>query len=780
MVPANGIVLCLAYILGLLSTVIPWKISGMSLGGVGVLILGIGAARIAPQFWRTGPKSKIWLIAGVVGLCASLYLQGRVPQPSASDISRLLSTSNTAAEVQVLNVTVQGRVTTTPRLTRSQKLQFWLAPTFVYPNEVKGKEQPLTQGQQVTGKLYVTTPLMQATGLRPGQAISVSGTLYQPKPALNPGGFDFQAYLAQEGGFAGLKGLQVTLPQDIKVPTWGWWSVRQKILRSQLQWLDTPEGLLISSMVLGGRVVDLPYDIRDQFAQIGLAHALAASGFQTSLILGAVLTLASRLSSWWKFGLGFACLLLFLGLTGIQPAVLRAVIMGTGALIALVMERKVRPLNSLLLAATLLLLFDPLWIWNLGFQLSLLATMGLLVTVTPLSKYLDWLPPLIAVAIAVPIAAYIWTLPLQLYAFGIVSPYSILVNVITTPLISAISLGGFVSAIAALIWPMAGSATAWLLYFPAHWLIAIVNGFSQLPGSTTAVGTISVLQLILLYGLIGWVWLKPWWHRRWWAALMMGICLVAIPAWQAHRTLFRVTVLAASEEMVSVIQDKGRVALINSGNETTARLTVLPFLQQQGINQVDWGITTDTHETNKNGWLQILGRLPIKTLYEGVLPPASNNPAVVQTIQNLRRRLQSNQGTYQELREAEAIEMGSSSMQAIAAESNVWQLDIHSHPWLCFSNLKLTEQNKLSLAGRLPQSQVLWWTGEPLSPELLEVVQPEVAIASASKLDPATLKQLQAFNIRVYWTGRDGALQWTPQDGFEGILEPTENNASLL
>jgi competence protein ComEC len=82
-------------------------------------------------------------------------------------------------------------------VTRSQRGQFWLEATQLdIENESK----------EVTGNLYVTVPLLQVTGLHEGGAIAVTGSLYKPKPAANPGGFDFQAYLAQEGGFAGLKG----------------------------------------------------------------------------------------------------------------------------------------------------------------------------------------------------------------------------------------------------------------------------------------------------------------------------------------------------------------------------------------------------------------------------------------------------------------------------------------------------------------------------------------------------------------------------------------------
>ena len=524
MTQTSGVILCLAYILGLLSTVIFW-------GGYGILALGIGTVilcrsrftKTLPSGWRVGQKPLVWLAAGAVGLLATMYFQARVPQPAANDISKFVASGSSRYQEQL--VTVQGKVASTPHLTRSQKAQFWLEATEL--EEVKGAGEQRSKG--VTGKLYVTVPLAQAAGIYPGEAIALTGSLYKPKSAINPGGFDFQAYLAKSGTFARLKGRQVNLlAQETKLK-WGWWTVSQRIIRSQRRWLGSPEGPLVSAIVLGHQAVDLPYAIQDQFVQVGLAHAIVASGFKVSLILGLLLSVTRRLSQRVQFIVGTVALITYAGLTGFHPPVLRAAVMGFGALIALVLRRKRKPLNSVLTSGTLLLLINPLWIWDIGFELSFLATLGLIVTVPPLIKRLDWLPPAIASLVAVQIATYLWTLPLTLHVFSVVAPYSIVVNILTTPLISIISIGGILSAFTALLCPLAGSALAWLLYYPTYILIAIVHFFCQLPGNSVTVSTVSVLQLSTLYGLMGLVWLQPWWQRRWWLASLMAIGLVSIP-----------------------------------------------------------------------------------------------------------------------------------------------------------------------------------------------------------------------------------------------------------
>lgn len=782
---AVGFTLCLAYILGLLATAIPG-------GGYGVLLLGVVAAAIARQrfnlpraiaqrlnwlqHWPSDLKPALLITAGLVGLLASFYLQTRTPQPTTDDISRLIGNSS-ASQEQI--VTVQGKVASLPHLTRSQRAQFWLQANQMY--QVVSPDQTAETSRTVSGKVYVTVPLLQATGLQPGQLVGVTGSLYKPQAAQNPGGFDFQKYLAQEGSFIGLSARQIVVASTSDQPTWGWWMIRQRIVQAQVRWLGSPEGPLVSAMVLGGRTVDLPYDIKDQFAKIGLAHALAASGFQTSLILGVVLAATRRFSARLQLLAGVSALGLFLGLAGFQPAVLRATLMGLGALVALVLQRRVKPIASLLIAATVLLLLNPLWIWNLGFQLSILATLGLLVTVVPLVKRLDWLPPTIATALAVPIAAYLWTLPLQLYGFGLVSPYSILVNLITTPLIALISLGGVISAVAAMIWPLAGSASAWLLYYPTHVLIAIVSFFSQLPGNAIAIGTISVVQVVALYGLIGLVWLQAWWRRYWWIAGLLAAMAIAIPLWSNYSNLFQVTVLATKGEPVLVVQDRGRVGLVNSGDETNASLTVLPFLQKQGANQIDWAIAPQASNNSNRGWVQILNSLPVQTFYREAILKSDDQeltPIADPSDTSLPNSIPSEQS--QTLGVNQKVQIGDSTLQVLNTSPTVWKFRLQNQDWLWLNHLKSREQNTLAGSGRLSPTPILWWTGEPLAGNLLQVVKPHVAIASATSIDPDTLTQLKQRKVQVYWTGRDGAVQWTPNQGFTATQESEENEAFVF
>jgi len=886
---ATGVIFCLAYIVGLISTGVSW-------GRYGILAVGISAAVAMPKLLlkytrnslkttkkrrsRTKenvvaepletreelsllerlPRAKwVWAVAGLTAFLASFYLAVRSPQPAINDISKLIPVGGNTQEVAV---TVRGRVVSTPRLTRSGRSQFWLETDLV--SEINGGEGGVIVNREVSGKLYVTVPLLQATGLYADNTIAVVGSLYKPQPPSNPGAFDFKAYLAREGAFVGLKGRQIDWKRENAIAdvnrgnskTIGLWdasgmqpskiqAMRQRIVRSQLSQLDVPEGPLISAIALGKQAVDLPYNIRDSFVQAGLAHAIAASGTQVSMVLALVIALTRRFSKQLQFGFGVGALFLLVGLTGFEASICRAALMGFGTLFALVLSREVKPLGLLLIAATILLLVNPLWIWDLGFQLSFLATLGLVVTAPPLMAKLDWMPPAIASILVIPIAASVWVLPLLLYVFSVVSPYSILVNIIAAPLLWILSIGGMVSALAGLIFPPAGSVLVQVLEYPAKWLIAIAQYFSQLPGNSVAVGQVSVFQLIALYSLICWVWLGgssatdsvadltdvssatsnvrdltdvtdrrrkqekrgkqevgrkknqgkgkgkqgknrvvslPSFSAAWILplALVMGIAIVVLPAWHVQSSLFQVTLLATSDEPVLVIQDQGKVALINSGDESTVRFTVLPFLQQQGVNSVNFAIATHGHLGLSGGWGKLLERLPIKAFYDNNAPKQINRG----NNQELMTAVQSRQGVYFPLETNSKIDLGSTRLQFVDAEIPVVELLVGARTWLLVGDMTPEAQSMLSkrlaATGTLKRTQVLLWSGKPLTAELLGAVGPQVAIASANEIDPETAAQLRQTKTQIFWTGRDGALQWTPSGGFKTTLESEENQTSFL
>jgi competence protein ComEC len=748
----GAIVLCLAYIVGLIATYWSW-------GRWGLLFLAIPTAWCWWRFWRKGPPLRWGAVAIAVALLATVYLPLRFPNPADTDISQFIKATAERGTSQF--AIVQGVVDSYPRVTRNHRSQFWLKATQL--NEIQGDIlRPADISKPITGKIYVTVPLISSTGLQPGVDVSVTGTLYLPQVSANPGGLDFREYLRRSGAFAGMRGVQLQVVDETQTQQWSWGKIRQRIVAAQVRWLDIPAGPLVSAMVMGADAVDIPSDLRDCFVRVGLAHALAASGFQVSLILNALLSLTRRrLSVQGQFNLGIVLLLVFLGLTGFQPAVIRSVVMGVAVLIALRTKRQVNPLNALLLAATLLLLINPLWIWDIGFELSFLATLGLIITVEPLQRKLDWLPPMIADLITVPLAATIWTLPLQLYVFKVFPLYSLPANILTSPLISIVSIGGMVSAIAGAIFPIAGSAIGAILYFPTQLLIAIVQLFNNFPATSIAVGEIATWQFCLLYALILLVWLVPKWQKRWLLPTIAGLLIVIVPLFFWKTTEFQITALAAGNRQILVVQDRGKVVLVNSGDESNARFTVIPFLQQQAVNHIDAAIelnlnTIEDDRFISNSWQTIANQIPISKFYR---VGQKANPSQDLKFETL---------SLQESKRFDRLEM-----KLLSDDPPIVQLDLPNYQkkWSIVGDIQLDRVQKVINNDRVTKSETLYWTGSKLSEEFINKIKPKIAIASTLNPDPETLEILVRKNISVYYTGRDGAMQWTPNNQFKPYLD---------
>ena len=727
MTRSDWIVLCLAYIVGLLSSnAIAFSTAG-NIQQYGIVAIGIvGLSAIGSRIVKT---RRIWIGAAIVAVFAVIYLQLRIPQPKVNDLSYQV----TASESKL--VTVAGTVLTEPRLNNSQRLKFLL------------EAREIDRQERVSGKVYATVPLLQGTGLYPGEAIELRGILYLPQPANSSGGFDFKQYLARQGVFAGISGLELVSRTQTE-PVWGWWKIRRRIVRSQVRGLGSPVGQLVSSMVLGRKAVDLPSEIRDRFIEAGLAHVLAASGFHVSLLLGIILKLTNRLAAKPRLIVGIGTLIVYLGLTGIQASVFRACLMGTAVLIALAMETKVKPLGSLLLAATVILLYDPLFIGDLGFQLSFLATFGLIVTIPKLQAKLDWLPPTITTLVAVPLAASIWVLPLLSYTFNTVATYSIIVNILCTPLITIVSLGGMISAIAALIFPALGSAVASLLFYPALLLMAVIEFFTNLPGSTWAIGQISLVALLTIYGLLILVWLNQWWSKRWWLALWLTLALIISTIIISSNRL-QVTVLAAQKSQIVLVQDRGEVILINSGQNNQAKYTVLPFLARQGINRIDYAIALDEASNSETEWSEILKRVKIEHLVRS--PDTSYlldykidhiPPATEITTDSVRLSINERLATV--------------------------KLQIADRTWLIIGNTSKTKNLSQAIAQYIKQHDltsqhpIIVGSGN-LKSIWLELLQPQLAIASIDNRDFLTRQKLSQIELR---DPAAGTIRWTPEAGF--------------
>jgi competence protein ComEC len=454
--------------------------------------------------------------------------------------------------------------------------------------------------------------------------------------------------------------------------------------------------------------------------------------------------------------------------------------MGFGSLIGLVVQRRSRPVIGLIVTAVLLLLYQPLWIWDLGFQFSFLATFGLITTSRSISDRLEWLPPAIAELLSVPIAAYIWTLPLQLLVFGKLSPYSLLANVFTTPLVSISTYGGIVSGLLGIIFVPIGAVIAWLLYPLLHWTIDLAQWVNTLPNASTSVGTINLWQMLIAYGLFMAIWLVPWFGKmqRWTIAFVLACVVLFVPNAIAQANVFQVTLPAFNDVPIMLIKNQNQTVLINSGDQQFASFTLQPFLQKLGVNRIDWAISTDTQPDVSDGWNTLISSSVAIAQFRDISLGVTPKP-----YQNLQQALASAKTPLASLKVGETLTINNQvDIQLLNQSPDVLKIKTGELTWLLLPNADPKSLQAIATKkDLLPKlsANILWWTGGQIEPAILKAISPKIAIASATSVVEAMVNQLYEDKIRVFYTGRDGAIQWNPDKDFHTLRDQQDTRSPI-
>ncbi|WP_353617695.1 ComEC/Rec2 family competence protein [Synechococcus sp. CCAP 1479/9] len=170
--------------------------------------------------------------------------------------------------------------------------------------------------QTVGGRSELGFPVCPA--LREGWGVRVSGQLRRPRPAPHPLLAGPAERLARQGAWTRLA---VERLEVLRRPATPIADLRRGIAVRFVAAAGPERGGLLAALVLGSAVVPLPAELRADFRVAGLSHALAASGFHLTVLLGAVLAIGRGLGRWARLGLGAGAIVLFLVLAGPQPSV---------------------------------------------------------------------------------------------------------------------------------------------------------------------------------------------------------------------------------------------------------------------------------------------------------------------------------------------------------------------------------------------------------------------------------------------------------------------------
>lgn len=454
--------------------------------------------------------------------------------------------------------------------------------------------------------------------------------------------FSYRDYLAAKNIHSYMTSAEVTvLPgRGGNIFSAALYALKERSLANIYRIFPDPESSLLAGILLG---VDtgLTDELQQAFKNTGTAHIIAISGFNISIIAGIFIALFSRLfGSRWGAAVAVFGIIFYTLLVGGEAAVWRAAIMGILALLAKQVGRRQMALNTLLAVAMLMCFANPLFVWDVGFQLSFFATLGLILYAEPFSQFAAnllnrYFPLSTAEKIIQPLsdfvlltfAAQLTTIPIMAYHFQRISLVSFIANPFILPAQPAVMILGGAAVLLSHIWIPLGQLAAWIALPFVAYTIRIVELFGKVPHGTLFLGDFSIGFVILFYAALlsltfGWSRLGELTQAARERASVIGVGSVALvlslalllisrAASAFPDKLLHVTFLdVGSADAVFIKTPSGKSILVNGGSSVTILSDELGRRISAFDRRLDWLIVANTQEDQVAALPRVIERYP--------------------------------------------------------------------------------------------------------------------------------------------------------------------------
>jgi len=373
--------------------------------------------------------------------------------------------------------------------------------------EIEGEEN------QVTGLALVRTGRHPSYAY--GDQLQIEGRLDTPPESED---FSYRDYLARQGVHSMVSFGRITLlsrghgdPFHRAV-----YALKGHLRETIALLFPEPSASLLTGILLGIET-GIPRSLLDDFNATSATHIIAISGFNIAIVAGAIGLLTKRfLGIYRAVVVSLLAIALYTILVGADAAVVRAAIMGSISLIAVIAGRQTFALASLAAAALLMTLWSPLVLWDVGFQLSFAATLGLVLLVGPMEeRFRDWLSGLtseeratglvrlLSEPLLVTLAAQLAVWPITLHYLGRLSLVSPVTNFLIIPAQPGLMMVGGLATLLGAIHPLLGQPVAWVAWLLVAYTIAVVELTARIPLASFELGGFSASAMWLYYALLG-------------------------------------------------------------------------------------------------------------------------------------------------------------------------------------------------------------------------------------------------------------------------------------
>ncbi len=349
-------------------------------------------------------------------------------------------------------------------------------------------------GQTVPTSGLVLVQAPRTTQAHYSDRMAATGVLITPSESDS---FSYADYLARGGVYSIMQNTAVEILSSEPGNTFYGRLLDLKTRAGEIIARDVPDPQagLLSGILLGEQNGIAP-EIQDAFSKVGASHIIAISGFNMVILSGVVLGLLDKLKvrKKWAAGISIVLIVVYTIFVGANPAVVRAAVMSSLLVIGQSIRRKTFLPASLAFTAIVMSALNPAVLWDISFQLSMFAVLGLMLFSQPLSQWFNRMlarilpgkaaqsaATLLGEPLMVTLAVQITTLPLIVLYFGRISLVLFVVNLLVIPVQAQLLILGVVATLTAIILPSVAQLLYWFDMLLLAWTIAVVRLFARLP-----------------------------------------------------------------------------------------------------------------------------------------------------------------------------------------------------------------------------------------------------------------------------------------------------------
>ncbi len=367
------------------------------------------------------------------------------------------------------------------------------------------------EGEAAAGKVLVLVPRYPTYEY--GQKIEFGGKLQAPE---NFAEFDYQNYLARYGIYSTMYEPAIEVIGRGGNPVLAALLVAKKYLAQSLQkTVPEPEAGFALGILLGQKsaVGELT---QSAFRDSGTMHVMAVSGYNITIVATLMISATKWAGRRWSFFIAVIGITAFVLITGAQASVVRAALMGGLVLLAQQSGRTSGVRNVLVATAVIMVAINPLVLrFDIGFQLSFMAVLGLVYVGPLLEKYLIKVPKVLMLreSLTATLSANAMTFPISLVYFGQVSPLAPIINVILLPSIPMAMTASFIVALAGLVAVPLGEIASYPAWLILTYGIRVVKWGASLPGVSMQIAgegrwLVLAVYMVIVISVLAWEMMK--------------------------------------------------------------------------------------------------------------------------------------------------------------------------------------------------------------------------------------------------------------------------------